>query len=604
MLKESLSQFHRSLAIKCYFSALRGNSDRLYNKDPIPKIAANSFFPQASPELPILDKLSSHFNTLLESIDSIDPKKILPPAHHQLVLSSLTSLKSRTDLVFKPADKNLGITVLTYDHYRNLVLEHLLDTATYQPLPDDFADSNIKPAQQLHVKRAYARLRKVLYTHKKLYVSTFGTTTSNQNTTENSHLNLSKLATSLLQLSSSDLLRPAGKFYILPKLHKPKLSSRPIASCINTLTYHASKYLDNILQPIMKSLSTVCLSTWEALVKVDQLHSIPTTACIVTADVKNLYPSIPINFGLTCTREILSNHPLINPADLHFILDLLRWVLENNYIAFENRTYLQISGTAMGTPVAVSYANIVLHCIERKCLSPVSRSTLLYLRYIDDLFIVFSSVEVGEHFITSFNSTNSSIQLDAVNIGKDGIFLDMEFALSAQGYISVKSYQKPTNKYLYLPPTSAHRVHIYENFIRNELIRYRLLNSSIIDFLRMAETFKERLKRRGYSEEFLMPIFNNLPVDRNYLLQCIARKTDSPHFRTTSLRSVNKPILVLSSPHLRSVFDIRSIAALPLTILEDTQFIATFGRTTAHPIISNTVDKNLECLLTHNTAHR
>lgn len=596
MLKDSLSSFHRSLALKCYFSALRGNSDCFYTKDPIPKISNNSFLPPITPDIPILTKLSQHFTTLIQSVDSLIPRCTLPPPHHQLVLSTLISLRNRTDLVFKPADKNLGITVMTYEHYRSLVLEHLLDTSTYKPLPLEDVDNSKSPAQQMHVKKAYARLRRVLSEHKRLYASTFGTRLVDQ-----LPQSLSKLARSLLQLSSSDSLRSAGKFYILPKLHKPKLSSRPIASCINTLTYHASKYLDNVLQPIMKSLPTICLSTWEALVKIDQLHSLPDSTCIVTADVKNLYPSIPINFGITCMKDILTNHPLLNPGDLNFVLDLLRWVLENNYIAFENQTYLQISGTAMGTPVAVSYANIVLHCIERKCLSPISGSVILYLRYIDDLFIVMSSTQAGQQFITAFNGMNPSIQLDAVNIGTAGIFLDMDLSFSAlQRKITVKSYQKPTNKYLYLPPTSAHRMHIFSNFIYNELVRYRLLNSNITDYLWMVSTFKIRLKRRGYSEDFLAPIFNNLPVDRNFLLHTIAKKISSANFRTTRVQSISKPILILNSPHLRNAFDIRSLSKLPPNISDDPHFTAAFGCNVTAPIITSKVDKNMECLLTHN----
>ena len=50
----------------------------------------------------------------------------------------------------------------------------------------------------------------------------------------------------------------------------------------------------------------------------------------------------------------------ITPDEIKFIIDLLNWVQHNNYIEFGENKYLQISGTAMGTPVAVFYATIFL----------------------------------------------------------------------------------------------------------------------------------------------------------------------------------------------------------------------------------------------------
>jgi hypothetical protein len=61
-------------------------------------------------------------------------------------------------------------------------------------------------------------------------------------------------------------------------------------------------------------------------------------------------------------------------------MDLLNWVLSYNYCTFEDKAYLQIEGTAMGTPVATSYANIFLYGIEHKLLTkykPTYTSELL-----------------------------------------------------------------------------------------------------------------------------------------------------------------------------------------------------------------------------------
>ena len=50
--------------------------------------------------------------------------------------------------------------------------------------------------------------------------------------------------------------------------------------------------------------------------------------------------------------------------DIDFHIELLHWVLVNNFFKFNNDIYLQKYGTAMGTPAAVEYANTVLYFIE------------------------------------------------------------------------------------------------------------------------------------------------------------------------------------------------------------------------------------------------
>jgi len=62
-----------------------------------------------------------------------------------------------------------------------------------------------------------------------------------------------------------------------------------------------------------------------------------------------------------------------NDNDIYFIVQLTELVLTNNYVQFGDRMWRQLQGTAMGTPLAVVFANIYmtalhLECIE-KCLA-------------------------------------------------------------------------------------------------------------------------------------------------------------------------------------------------------------------------------------------
>jgi hypothetical protein len=67
------------------------------------------------------------------------------------------------------------------------------------------------------------------------------------------------------------------------------------------------------------------------------------------------------------------------------ILETLALVLKNNNFTFDGNHYLQINGTAMGTKMAPSYANIFMGDLaERLPLSSLKQS-LSWLRFIDDV---------------------------------------------------------------------------------------------------------------------------------------------------------------------------------------------------------------------------
>ena len=121
-------------------------------------------------------------------------------------------------------------------------------------------------------------------------------------------------------------------------------------------------------------------------------------------------------------------------------MDLLYWVLLNNFCTFNNKTYLQIKGTAMGTPVATSYANIFLFGIE--CDVIEKHKPYYYKRHIDDIFAIYPSKMQAKCFIHTFNNVVPSIELEAITIGRQGIMLDLEIELMLDSSSSSSSSTK------------------------------------------------------------------------------------------------------------------------------------------------------------------
>ena len=72
----------------------------------------------------------------------------------------------------------------------------------------------------------------------------------------------------------------------------------------------------------------------------------------------------------------------------------IKFRLPLNHFTFSSKLYLQIKGCAMGTICGTAYANIFTAYFEEKCIYPViDAKTLLYLRFIDDMFMIWTKSE-------------------------------------------------------------------------------------------------------------------------------------------------------------------------------------------------------------------
>ncbi|CAF2120461.1 unnamed protein product [Rotaria magnacalcarata] len=96
------------------------------------------------------------------------------------------------------------------------------------------------------------------------------------------------------------------------------------------------------------------------------------------------------------------------------IIRLSRFVVKNNYFLYEGQYYHQIRGGAMGSPLTLTIANCYMFFFERNIVKQITNAGGLYLRYIDDMFIIINWPE--RHLnkqIDQWNTLDSNIQLKA-----------------------------------------------------------------------------------------------------------------------------------------------------------------------------------------------
>ena len=279
---------------------------------------------------------------------------------------ALTKLRKRTDIVIKPADKGSGTVVMDRSWYVNECHGRLNDAKYYKKQSSD-------PTGKIHerVKEYTSRLHK----NNLIDYETF-------------------------KYLSSNFDPKSGRFYILPKIHKQGNPGRPIVSSNSHPTERISEFVDYHLKPLVQTLPSHIKDTTHFLLKLQELGPLPDNALLVTLDVSSLYTNIPHNEGIEACRHFLNYRPDKSLPTEH-ICDLIRMILTMNNFSVNNEHYLQVHGTAMGTRMALSYANLFMGRFEQHAIANALHKLIIWWRFIDDIFLIWTEGEEHlKHFIS------------------------------------------------------------------------------------------------------------------------------------------------------------------------------------------------------------
>ena len=405
-------------------------------------------------------------------------------------------LKNNKSIIIKPSDKNLGFTAVNTTWYHTEMMKQLSDKKTYQIIPSNelkFIIINLRDEFNAIINsKSYSHL---FSSSHKLFFSS--------------------------KMKDENVSIPG--IYLLPKIHKTPMTGRPIVPSYAWVTTPASIWLDDQLQPIAKiphvltdslSLIRVLESTSYTAPEKLQLTGNPVATAnpiFITADISSLYTNIPTNEGLIKFKSFLQLK-MVDITLINLYVRLLTMVLNNNYFEYKKVLYKQINGTAMGTSVAVIYANIFVYMIEYETINIFSFSIFLYRRYLDDLFFIVHSKDQCKKLIDALSSLHDSIEF-TFSISEDRAeFLDVVI-YKGERYHTTKLFdtsvhQKSMNQYLYFPYSSYHTRHTKIGLITTELIRYIRITSSFSVYLSLKLRFFHRLRARGYPKKFLKFCFN------------------------------------------------------------------------------------------------
>ena len=71
------------------------------------------------------------------------------------------------------------------------------------------------------------------------------------------------------------------------------------------------------------------------------------------------------------------------------ITTLLEFYLTNTYFLFHGKYYEQVQGAAMGSPISPLIVNLFMEEFEVKALSSCPHPPSLWIRFVDDTFVIY-----------------------------------------------------------------------------------------------------------------------------------------------------------------------------------------------------------------------
>lgn len=391
----------------------------------------------------------------------------------------LLQLRKNHNIIIKPTDKNLGPAAMdTTEYIKQALQEHLL-TNTYKQLSEMEAKNRM-----IHLKEI---LKNLVATHSK---------------------SLSKPELTYFQRSLQSFHR-LPIFYGLPKVHKNPVTLRPVVSTSGSLLAIFSTWLDYKMKELLPLVQSYVKNSFNTITELKNLQ-IPKNALLFSADATSMYTNIDTTTGISAVKDfILTNKDKIpNDFPTNLFLYILNLVMENNIFTFANTYWWQLTGTAMGTPVACAYATVTFGQFENSVILNNFRNHLLfYKRYIDDIIGIWLPSDDNDSttwnlFKETLNSWGN-LKWIIEEPSKKTVFLDLEIQLQ-DSTISFKTYQKDMNLYLYIPPSSAHPPSCFKGLIMGEVRRYWLQNNPD-DFQKILCKFIERLTERGHTVENIKP---------------------------------------------------------------------------------------------------
>ena len=380
----------------------------------------------------------------------------------------MRSLRTSRELFIKPADKNLGLCVMTIDWY---VAEGNRQMRA----------GNYEQTRDFSMAAMLSKFDTFIAAHGQSISYTEARWLGHQRLTGQFRL---------------------AVFYMLPKLHKTPIKGRPIVASRAWVFTPLSQWLAYHLNEVLETCDTVLSSTASIITKLRSFASpLDGDVYLVTADASDMYNNIPVDQAILAVGSLLlrRNWPQQLVAAVKAGLEL---VLKNNFFTFNGNTYRQTAGIAMGTPCAPPLAQLFVATLEETLRASLGQQwPALYVRYIDDGFaIVKGHRDQLDTFMAEVQAMHPNLRWTFTVSQKAVAFLDLTIWLGRDGRLGYSVHSKALNAFQYIPPFSFHAPSVARGWILTELFRNRRNSSTELARLYAGHKFFKRLRKRATAQ--------------------------------------------------------------------------------------------------------
>ena len=272
-------------------------------------------------------------------------------------------------------------------------------------------------------------------------------------------------------------------------------------SYTGTPLYEVSKYIAEILKPYGKQKEQHTNNSKSFSTFICQITTEPDEM-MISFDVTSLYTTIPIDQALLIIHDDkLADRTPLTPNE---ILDLLSILLRTTYFKFNDQSYQQTDGAAMGGPTSAIVSEIYMQAVEVTAITTADHPPKIWERHVDDVFSVIQRNYLQEllHHINSLHRQTQFTKEEE----EDSIlpFLGTLVQRNPDKTISVKVYRKPTHSNQYLNYTSHHSTSAKQSVITALFDRADNIVSSEKDKEEEKQHILAALQQNGYPRDFIM----------------------------------------------------------------------------------------------------
>ena len=208
---------------------------------------------------------------------------------------------------------------------------------------------------------------------------------------------------------------------------------------------------------------------------------------------------------------MLKGNNTIAPELEQAVHDILSLILHKNSFAFNNAHFLQIHGTAMGSPMAPTYGNIFMALLEWKLLqqAPDNLIPIEWIIFIDDIFAIWThGIDKLKQFLTHINNFHPTIKFDYSYSDKSVNFLDTTIYINDKNKLESDLFIKPTDRTLLLHQSSFHPQTCKNAVIYSQALRHRRIITDNDKLQQRLNHLLTVLIHRGYKHDTIINNFN------------------------------------------------------------------------------------------------